>query len=118
MKVIRPDDPTLTEKSVDTCTACHKDNNRPARARQLQEWQSEYKEKTDALQADISLISAALKEKPDLLNAELKKKLDDTRFNLSILARDKSQSAHNFDFSLEVLALASSDLKELKAAVK
>jgi predicted CXXCH cytochrome family protein len=118
MKVIRPDDPNLSEKSVDTCTACHKDNNRKARAKQLQEWQTEYKEKMDALQADVDSISAALKEKPDLLNADLKKKFGDVRFNLSLLTRDKSKSAHNFDYSLEIMALASSDLKELKAAVK
>ena len=118
MKVIRPDDPNLSEKSVDTCTACHKDNNRKGRAEQLQAWQAEYKEKMDALQAEVNSISAALKEKPDLLNADLKKKFGDLRFNLSILTRDRSQSAHNLDYALEIMALASRDLKELKAAVK
>ena len=118
MKVIRPDDPGLTEKDVDTCTACHKDNTRKTRAKQLQEWQSEFKEKMDVLQADLNSISAVVKEKPDLLNADLKKKLGDVRFNLSLLTRDGSQSAHNFDFSLEIMALASNDIKELKAAMK
>jgi hypothetical protein len=112
------DDPNLTEKNIDTCTTCHKDNNRKARAKQLQEWQAEYKEKMDALQADVNSISAALKEKPDLLNADMKKKFGDVRFNLSILTRDSSKSAHNSDHALDIMALASSDLKELKAAVK
>lgn len=118
MTVIRPDDPNLSETSVDTCTTCHKDNNRKARAKQLQEWQAEYKEKMDSLQADVNAIGAALKEKPDLLNADLKKKLGDVRFNLSILTRDGSRSAHNFDYSLEIMAQVSVDLKELKAAIK
>jgi predicted CXXCH cytochrome family protein len=118
MKVIRPDDPKLSEKDADTCTACHKDNNRKARTRQLQEWQTEFKEKMDALQADVNAISATLKEKPDLLSAELNKKFGDLRFNLAMLNRDRSRSAHNFDFALEVFALASSDMKEIRAAVK
>ena len=118
MKVIRPDDPNLSEKRVDTCTACHKDNNRKARVEQLQSWQAEYKETMDALQAGVNSISAVLKEKPDRLNADLKKKFDDLRFNLSILTRDGSRSAHNLDYALEIMALASSDLKRLKAAVK
>jgi hypothetical protein len=67
---------------------------------------------------EVNSISAALKEKPDPLNADLKKKFEDLRFNLSILTRDRSQSAHNLDYALEIMALASSDLKILKAAVK
>jgi hypothetical protein len=67
---------------------------------------------------EVNSISAALKEKPDRLNADLKKKFDDLRFNLSILTRDGSRSAHNLDYALEIMALASSDLKGLKAAVK
>ena len=118
MKVIRPDDPDLSEKRTDTCTTCHKDNNRKGRARQIQEWQADYKEKMSALQAEVNSISAALKEKPDLLNADLKKKFGDLRFNLSLLTRDRSQGAHNLDYALEIMTLASNDLKELKAAVK
>jgi predicted CXXCH cytochrome family protein len=118
LKVLRPDDPKLAENRMDTCTACHKDNNRKTRARQLQEWQAEYKEKMDPLQADLNSINAVTKEKPDLLNDELKARLANVRFNLSLLERDRSRGAHNLDFALEVMALASADLKELKAAVK
>jgi len=118
MKVLRPDDPNLSEKRIDTCTGCHKDNNRATRAKQLQEWQSEYKEKMEPLQAEVKAIGAAVKEKPDLLNDALKAKLNNVRFNLSILERDRSRGAHNLDFALEVMALASADLKALKAAVK
>jgi predicted CXXCH cytochrome family protein len=118
MKVLRPDDPNLSEKRIDTCTACHKDNNRKARARQLQDWQSEFKEKMDVVQADANSIGAVLKEKPDLLNAELKKKLDDVRFNLANLVIEGSHGAHNFDYALEIMAAASKDLREIKAVAK
>ena len=118
LKVLRPDDPNLTEKRTDTCTGCHKDNNRPARAKQLQEYQGEYKEKMEPLQADVKTIDAAVKEKPDLLNAELKVKLNSAKFNLSLLERDRSRSFHNWDFALEIMAQAAKELKELKAAVK
>ena len=118
MKVIRPDDPGLSEKRMDTCTTCHKDNNRKARANQLQEWQAEYKEKMDALQADVTAISAALKQKPDLLNADLKTKFGNVRSNLFVLSRDGSRGFHNFDYALEIMALASSNLKEIKGAIQ
>jgi predicted CXXCH cytochrome family protein len=118
MKVIRPDAPDLPEKRLDTCTNCHKDNNRKARAAQIKEWQSTYQERMDALQSEIKTISAVLKEKPDLLNAELKAKFGNVRTNLSILVRDKSRGAHNIDFAAEIFSLASRDLAEIKAAVK
>ena len=37
MKVLRPDDPGLSATRLDTCTACHKDGNGKARAKELQE---------------------------------------------------------------------------------
>ena len=67
MKLIHPDDPDLPENRTDTCTACHQDNNREARAYQLQDWHAWYKESMDPLQADLATINSALKEKPDLL---------------------------------------------------
>jgi predicted CXXCH cytochrome family protein len=118
MKVLRPDDPNLSEKRIDTCTSCHKDNNRKARAKQLQDWQSEFKEKMDVLQADVNAINAVLKEKPELLNADLKKKFDDLKFNLSNLVREGSRGAHNFDYALEIMAAASKDLREIKTVAK
>ncbi len=118
MKVLRPDDQALSDKRIDTCTACHKDNNRKARAKQLQEWQSTYDEEMKPLQADVDAVNAALKKKPDLLNPELKTRFDSVTANLSILVKDRSRSAHNFDYALEIMALAKSDLKEIKAAMK
>ncbi len=118
MKVIRPDDPGLAEKRADTCTACHKDNNRKARAAQLEEWQATFKEKMDPLQADMKTISSELKEKPDLLNAELKSKFNDARMNLSILVRDGSRGAHNLDYAMAVMSQASKDFGAAKAAMK
>jgi predicted CXXCH cytochrome family protein len=118
MKVLRPDDPGLTEKRLDTCTACHKDNNREARVQQIQEWQSTYDENMAPLLADVKTIEAALKKTPGLLNASLKSKFDDVKANLALLEKDGSRSFHNFVFSLEIASLASGDLKEIKAAIK
>jgi predicted CXXCH cytochrome family protein len=118
MKLIRPDDPNLSEKRLDTCTTCHKDNNRTARAQQLNDWQAMYKEKMDPLQADLNAVNAAVKEKPGLLNDKMNTKLNDLRANLLILAKDKSQGAHNIDFALEIISLAAKDLAEIKAAIK
>jgi predicted CXXCH cytochrome family protein len=116
MKVIRPDDPDVSDKRLDTCTACHKDNNRKARIVQLQDWQSTYKEEMDPLQADLNAISAALKQNPNLLDDQMKQKLNDVRFNLSILTRDKSRGAHNVDFTAEILSNAAKDLRLVKSA--
>jgi predicted CXXCH cytochrome family protein len=116
MKVIRPDDPDVSDKRMDTCTTCHKDNNRKARIVQLQDWQSTYKDEMDPLQADLSAVSAALKQNPNLLDAQMKQKLSDIRFNLSILTRDRSRGAHNVDFTAEILSNASKDLRAIKSA--
>jgi len=118
MKVLRPDDPGLTEKRLDTCTACHKDNNREARVEQIQEWQSTYDENMKPLLADMQNIEAALKKNPGLLDAALKSKLDDVKSNLSLLEKDGSRGFHNFVFSLEIASLAGDALKEIKAAIK
>ena len=117
-KVIRPDDPKLPDDRLDTCTLCHKDNNRKARAKQLADWQSFYKEAMDPVEADITAINARLKEKPDLLNADLKAKLSAINSNLTLIRRDRSRGAHNLDFALEILSKASKDIKEIKAAIK
>ncbi len=118
MKVIRPDDPEVSEKRLDTCTTCHKDNNRKARVVQLQEWQATYKKGMDPLQADMNAIDTALKEKPNLLNDALKTKLNNVRTNLSMLAKDGSRGAHNVDFTSEIMSLAAKDLREIKSAMK
>ena len=118
MKVLRPDDPGLTEKRLDTCTACHKDNNREARVEQIQEWQSNYDESMAPLLADVKAIEEALKKKPDLLDASLKSRLEGVKTNLALLENDGSRGFHNFVFLLEITSLASGDLKEIKAAIK
>ena len=117
MKLFRPDDPKIPEDRLDTCTRCHSDNNRRMRARQLPDWQEFYKDAMGPVEADMAIISARLKEKPDLLNAGLKAKLDTINFNLSIITIDGSNGAHNLDFALEILAQASKDIKEIKAAI-
>jgi hypothetical protein len=118
MKVLRPDDPGLTEKRLDTCTACHKDNNREARVQQIQEWQSTYEESMAPVLADVKTIEAALKKNPVLLNTSLKSKFDDVKSNLTLLEEDGSRGFHNFVFSLEIASLAAGDLKEIMAAIK
>jgi hypothetical protein len=116
MKVLRPDDPGLTGQRLDTCTACHMDNNREARVRQIQEWQSMYNESMGPLLADVAFIEAALAEKPDLLNESLKSKFDDIKYNLLILEKDGSNGFHNFVLSLEITSTAADGLEEIKAA--
>ncbi len=118
MKVLRPDDPDRSEKQTDTCTGCHKDNNRPARAQQLREWQSDYKAAMDPIQADLKAVHDAVKENPDLLNASLKEKLSNLTFNISLLERDGSRGAHNHDYAMEIMTHAAKELKEIKAAIK
>jgi hypothetical protein len=118
MKVLRPDDPGLTGKRQDTCTSCHMDNNREARVRQIQEWQSTYDENMTPLLADVKKIDEALKKSPGTLNADLKTKFDDVKFNLALLEKDGSRGFHNFVFMLEITSMASTDLKEIKAAIK
>jgi predicted CXXCH cytochrome family protein len=117
MKVLRPDDPGLTGGRLDTCTACHKDNNRKGRVRQIQDWQSLYEETMKPLLADVKAIDEALNKKPDLLNDALKSKLDDVKYNLALLEQDGSRGFHNFVFMLEITANADNDLKQIKAAI-
>jgi predicted CXXCH cytochrome family protein len=118
MKVLRPDDPGLTGKRQDTCTACHMDNNREARVRQIQEWQSTYDENMAPLLADVKRVDEALNKAPGALDAALKSKFDDVKYNLALLQKDGSRGFHGFVFMLEITSLASADLKEIKAAIK
>ena len=118
MKVLRPDDTSLSEGRIDTCTACHKDNNRKARAKQLVDWQAWYEETMEPLQAELKAVNALIKENPELLTDPLKAKLDGVNGNLSIIVRDGSRGAHNLDYALEIMALAADDLAEIKAAMQ
>jgi predicted CXXCH cytochrome family protein len=117
MKVIRPDAPDLAEKRADTCTSCHKNSTKKDRATRLQEWQSLFTKKMDALQADLKIIGSATKDTPDRLTAELKGKLNSARGNLSILTRDKSRGAHNFEYAMKVMDQTGTDLDAIKAAI-
>jgi hypothetical protein len=55
---------------------------------------------------------------PDLLTADLKAKLNTTRGNLSVLTRDRSRGAHNFEYATKIMSQAGKDLGEIKAALK
>ena len=116
MRVIRPDDPGLAGNRQDTCTACHKDNNRAARVDQIQEWQSTYEENMASVLAEVKSVEAAIESTPSLLDASSKGKFEDVKANLSILQKDRSRSFHNFVFALEITSRATADLREIKAA--
>ena len=72
----------------------------------------------DSVQAGLVVISAGIKEKPDLFNADQNAKLSTVRANLFILRQDASRVAHNIDFALKIMAKALKDIKELEAAIK
>jgi predicted CXXCH cytochrome family protein len=118
MKLFLPNDPALPVGRIDTCVGCHKDNSQKIRIKQINDWHDFYKEAMDPIEAGLAEISAAVKANPDLLNADLKAKLDNVRFNLSIIQRDGSRGAHNLDFALEIMSLASKNIKEIKAVIK
>lgn len=118
MEVLRPDDPGLTEDRLDTCTACHMDNNREARVDQIQEYQLTYEEFMPPLLEDVATIEAALKRTPTLLDDTIKSNFEDVRFNLKLLEEDGSRGFHNFVFFLEISSMAARDLEKIKAAIK
>ena len=66
----------------------------------------------------MKIVDEALKKNPDLLNAELREKLEDTKANLSIIEQDGSDGVHNLDYALEIMALAKRDLAKIKAAIQ
>ena len=118
MKVLRPDDPELSESRMGTCTACHKDNNREARAEQLVDWHAWYDETMEPLEAKLKEVNALIKQNSDRMTDALRAKLDGVNGNLSIITRDGSRGAHNLDYALEIMALASDELDEIKAAIE
>lgn len=118
MNVIRPDDPDLPDAALDSCTACHKDNNRDTRAAQVRDYVSWYHDAMDPLEADLDAVGEAVKTRPEIFGPALLEKLDRVRANLSILVRDGSEGIHNIDFALEIMALAERDLAEIKKAAQ
>ncbi|MBN2318153.1 MAG: hypothetical protein JXR49_03715 [Acidobacteria bacterium] len=118
MKVLRPDNPNLAEERTDSCSACHEVKDRAIRAHQIQDWEAWYRESMEPVQADMKIVEDAVKKNPNLLNAELKEKLADTKANLSIIEQDGSDGVHNLDYALEIMALAKRDLKKIKAAIQ
>jgi formate-dependent nitrite reductase cytochrome c552 subunit len=118
MHVIRPDDADLKESRADSCTSCHKDSNKKTQAAFLQEWQASFTKSMDGLQSDLKILGASLKTNPDLLNPDLKKLLDTTRGNLSIISRDGSRGAHNIAFATRIMNQARTDLDLIKASMR
>lgn len=118
MKMLRPDDPDLSEDRVDSCSACHEVKDRKMRSDQLQDMEAWYNETMEPIQNDLEFIEKKLKENPDILNAGLEKKLKDVKDNLFIIVNDRSNGVHNLDYALEIMYLAKRQLKEIKKAVE
>jgi predicted CXXCH cytochrome family protein len=118
MKMFRPDDPDLTEDRLDSCSDCHEIKDRKMRAAQLKDMESWYREAFEPVQADLKMIDEKLKGNPEILNAELKTKLNDVKSNLSININDGSNGVHNLDYALEIMSQAKKQLKEIKQALQ
>jgi predicted CXXCH cytochrome family protein len=118
MKMLRPDDPDLSEDRMDSCSDCHDIKDRKMRAKQLQDMEAWYNETMEPVQADLTFVEEKLKENPDIIDTDLKAKLDDIRANLSIIVNDGSNGVHNLDYALEIMTQAKRELKKIKKAVK
>ncbi|MGD9160357.1 MAG: cytochrome c3 family protein [Desulfobacteraceae bacterium] len=117
MKMFRPDDPNLSEDRLDSCSDCHEIKDRKMRSRQLQDMEAWYNEAMEPVEKELKVIEEKLKKNPNILNAELKAKLDDVKANLSIIINDGSNGVHNLDYALEVMYLAKRYLKDIKKAI-
>ena len=117
MKMIRPDDPDLSEDRLDSCSDCHEIKDRKMRANQLQDMEAWYNEAMAPVQEDLKIVEQKLKENPDILSTELKAKLEDTRANLSIIINDGSNGVHNLDYALEIMYQAKRNLKEINKTI-
>jgi cytochrome c556 len=84
----------------------------------VQDWQASFMKTMDSLQADLKTIRAAVKEKPDAFTAELKARVNSAGSSLTLLTRDGSRGAHNFDYAKKVMDQAGKDLEAAKAAIK
>ena len=118
MKMLRPDDPDLSEDRLDSCSNCHEVKDRKMRAGQIKDMEAWYNETMEPVQKDLKFVEAKLKENPDILNAELKETLEDIRSNLTIIQNDGSNGVHNLDYALEIMSLAKRQLKKIKKAIQ
>lgn len=118
MRIIRPDNPELASGRIDTCSSCHEVKDRDVRAHQIQDWEAWYREAWEPVQSAMKAVDEALKNNPDLLNEEMKRKLQDTKNNLSIIELDGSGGVHNLDYALEIMALAKRDLAKIREAME
>ena len=118
MKVLRPDDPDLAENRTDSCSDCHEVKDRKIRAKQIQDWEAWYNDTMSPVQEDLKMVEEKLQANPDILNAELKAKLDDIKGNLSIIINDGSNGVHNLDYALEIMSLAKRQLKDIKKVIQ
>lgn len=116
MKIVRPNDPAITEGSSDSCTSCHDDSDRETRGAYLDMWQEVTTNKLANLSKDVAAIEAAMKA-GTTLTADQKLKLDTAKTNIAFITADGSKGAHNFDYAAKILSAAQKDLSAVKAAV-
>lgn len=118
MKMLRPDDPDLSEERLDSCSDCHDIKDRKMRSKQLQDMEAWYNESMEPVQQDLKFVEEKLKKNPDILNKKLKSKLEDVKANLSTILNDGSNGVHNLDYALEIMSQAKRQLKKIKKDIQ
>ena len=88
------------------------------RSGQLQDMEAWYREGMEPVQKNLQIVEEKLKADPNILNEELKSKLEDVKSNLSIIMNDGSNGVHNLDYALEIMYLAKKDLKEIIKSIE
>jgi predicted CXXCH cytochrome family protein len=117
MKVLKPSD-VIGTTTKDTCTTCHSNSSAESRDVYLTMWQEGTETKVTALKADIAAIDAALKANANALTAQLKATYDAAKTNVSMVEADASKGAHNFEYTMKILAQAKKDIATAKAGLK
>jgi len=117
-KVVRPGEAVkLNMPGKDSCTRCHERSSSESRGVFLDMMQENVAMKLEALKADVATIDAALKANPSALSAELKAKYDAAKTNYTFVDADGSHGAHNFEYSIKIIADAQKTMSAVKAAL-
>jgi len=115
-KVILPEQVAGT-KRVDTCTTCHTRSSSEIRGIYLELWQKTTEEKIGRLNDLLGMAAATVKAKPSLDPAVLNL-YNTAKTDVSFVDSDGSRGAHNFEYSMKVLANAEKLLKEFAEKTK
>ncbi len=118
MKMIRPDDPDLSEDRLDSCCDCHEVKDRKMRAKQLLDMEAWYNESFEPLIQSLKSLKKKLDTDPELVTPEFKNILHEIDSNLAIIIKDGSNGVHNLDYALEIMYRAKRQLKKIKKGLK